>query len=89
MGRRLEGENLKGRLDEAGWAHTGKFEAVQVSTGEYESPGDQKHKKWVVQPLWIAWDRVRGFRGRTEAQGHCILGGRWKATEFGNRLQAV
>ena len=41
----LEGENLKGRRDEAGRAHTGKFEAIQVSTEEEdESPRDQKHR---------------------------------------------
>lgn len=38
----LEGENLKGRRDKTGGVHTGKSEAVQVSTEEEESPGDQK-----------------------------------------------
>lgn len=53
------------------WGHSGEHRVGRWVSQRPKAP------KWVVQQLrllWIAWDRVRGLRGRTEAPGHCISG---------------
>lgn len=57
---------------QAGWGWLGTHWEIWGRSGEHRGirvSWRPKAQKWVVQPLWIAWDRVRGLPGQDRGSG--------------------